>query len=378
MNQLPVIFGYNINGTGNSSVPLSLCRYWNEAGLESTLYAPSRDSHVSYPWLQVAMGPLKKKFVYRFGGSGTPTRLAETYGLKHSANHSVVYLWAGLSMQVFEEAKKQGRKIVVERINCCQETARNILDNVYMSLDIEPDHGITEEAIATEGQKLDLADAIFCPSPMVRKSMIEAGIDEDKLLDASYGWSPERFPSQRTEKSGNGSKVTYLFVGTLCVRKGVPLLLRSWEEAGIDGELIFVGAMDDTIRTHYGRYFERPDITHVPYTTDIGTYYEQADIFVFPSFEEGGPMVTYEAMAHGALPLVSEMGAGAIVEHKINGLVLDQTVDAWCNAIMAVYKNRTRRAQLARAAVTRAYEFTWDKVAKRRADALRGKFSGLW
>lgn len=378
MEELPIIFGYNVNGIGNSSVPLALCRHWNKAGLTSALLAPSKDNGIQYPWLYPAMGSLQKKFVYRFAKPGIPRERAESYGLKKSRRAKYIYLWAGLSQNIFQKAKQQGHTIIVERINCHQATAKKILDNAFAERDLIPDHGITEESINAENRKLSLADAIFCPSPMVRKSLLDAGVEEDKLLDTSYGWSPKRFPERTIEKSTNNNKTVFLFVGTLCLRKGVPLLLEAWKKAKIDGQLIFCGTMDETIKNHFGHYFERPDIIHVPFTNDIGSYYNRADAFVFPTLEEGGPMVTYEAMAHGVLPLVSEMGAGAIAEHKRNGIVLNHSVGAWATAIQAVHDNKPRRQQLAKAAVTRAMEFTWEKVAAGRAALLRQKFPDLW
>ena len=228
-----------------------------------------------------------------------------------------------------------------------------------------------------EDKKLALADGIFCPSPMVFKSMIENGIPQNKLLPTSYGWAPQRFPNLNAEPREN-SKPTFLFVGTLCVRKGVPLLLEAWSEADIEGELIFCGAMDQTIKNFCGSYFQRDDITHIPFTENIGDYYNMADAFVFPSLEEGGPMVTYEAMAHGVVPLVSEMGAGAIVEDRKNGLILSHDKDAWVAALRAVSENRAQRLNLGKSARQRALNFTWEQVAGQRAKLLKKRFPSLW
>jgi glycosyltransferase involved in cell wall biosynthesis len=377
MKHLPVVFGYNINGIGNASVPYALCYYWNEAGLDSILYGPSRDNGINDPWIRPAMGSVKKKLIYRFGTSETPQKLLENVVVKKETTSSVVYLWAGLSLEIFSRLKGQGKKIVLERINCHQGTAQKILDKAYSELGLESTHGITSARIDDEKRKLDLADAVFCPNAQVYASMLENGVDEDKLLPASYGWSPDRF-AFRDPSPRNNVKPVFLYVGTLCIRKGVPLLLAAWEKAAINGHLIFCGTMDATIRKHYGHYFARPDITHVPFTKDLGSYYNRADCFVFPSLEEGGPMVTYEAMAHGVLPLVSTMGAGAIVENRQNGLILDHDVDDWAAALRAVTDNQPRREVLASEARRRAEEFTWKKVAARRADRLKTKFPELW
>ena len=377
MTKLPILFGYNVDGIGNSSIPLAFCHHWNEAGLPTVLYAPSSVSSIQFPWLKHAMGKIQKKLVYRFGNAKYPQHLAEKYCLKKELKSPYVYLWAGLSLNIFEKFHNQGISIIIERINCHQATAKAILDAVYEKMGLTPDHSITSETIAEEKRKLSLADAVFCPSPMVYKSMLANGVADEKLLQTSYGWSPERFPNLNSNMRKN-VKPTFLFVGTLCVRKGVPLLLKAWEKANIDGKLIFCGTMDDTIKNNFSHYFQRDDITHIPFTTDIGHYYNLADAFVFPTLEEGGPMVTYEAMAHGVVPLVSEMGAGAIVQHKENGLILEDTVEAWSTAIIAVSQQSSKQIRLAGQARKRALDFTWEKVAARRANLLQDTFPALW
>lgn len=377
MQSLPILFRFNIDGTGNSSIPLALCSYWNTNGKPSLLYAPSNSGEISFPWLRPALGPLTKKLAYRFFDSDAITRFAENYCLRKEAESHYVYLWAGLSLKIFENFHRQGTKIIIERINCHQGTAKAILDRTYAELGLPADHTITDGSIAVENEKLALADGIFCPSPMVYKSMVENNIPSHKLLPTSYGWSPQRFPGLNAEPRQN-PKPKFLFVGTLCVRKGVPLLLQAWSEADIDGELIFCGTMERSIKERFGEYFQRQDITHIPFTQNIGDYYNQADVFVFPSYEEGGPMVTYEAMAHGAVPLVSEMGAGAVVQDQENGLIIPLEKDGWVEALRTVSGNFAERERLGRSARQRALEFTWERVAAQRATLLKEQFPELW
>ena len=89
-------------------------------------------------------------------------------------------------------------------------------------------------------------------------------------------------------------------------------------------------------------------------------------------------MVTYEAMAHGVVPLVSEMGAGAIVQDQKNGLILPHDKDAWVSALKAVSGNSSQRIKLGRSARLRAQNYTWEKVAAQRAELLKSRFPSLW
>ena len=378
MKYLPVLFGYHATGVGNSHVPLSLCRNWAGSGRGVRLYVPSAEDGVDYPWVITAMGGLKKKLVYRFGSDEAPARMTERLFLEREGQSPLVYLWAGLSLDIFRQCREAGAKIVVERINCHQTTARRIVLEAGERYGLDPGTVYTPESLEEERQKLAVCEAIFCPSPMVRASMIENGVPAEKLLDTSYGWEPTRFPMHGAEKPKNDRPV-FLFAGTLCLRKGIPLLLDAWEKADLDAELLLLGGIDPAFEAYLQPRLHGKNIRHVPYTREIGTYFNRADVFVFPTLEEGGPMVTYEAMAHRVPPLVTAMGGGAIVRDGRDGVILsDDDVSAWAEAMTAMVADRAKARELGEEAEKRAMEFTWDRVAARRARLLEEKFPGLW
>ena len=73
------------------------------------------------------------------------------------------------------------------------------------------------------------------------------------------------------------------------------------------------------------------------------------------------------------------MGAGAIVQDGISGLVLpDMDIDVWANAIKDIAKNRDKRIELSANAQLRAQDFTWEKVAQQRAELLEKRYPKLW
>jgi len=378
MTYLPILFDYHASNIGNSHVPLSLCRFWHEEGRGVKLVVPSTEKNINYPWLQPAMSGLKKNLVYMLNIEGLPKMLTEKEFFNSELSASVVYLWAGLSLEIFEKFHKNGTKIILERINCHNATARRVIQNAEQQWGVKTDNVISDEKIARENRKLEIADAVFCPSPMVRSSMLENGVPITKLLSTSYGWEPERFTSIDVPRHKNLRPV-FLFVGKLCLRKGVPLLLEAWRRADIDGELLLCGSIDKEFQVNFAEQLKGKNVQHLSFTKDIGAVFSKADVFVFPSLEEGGPMVTYEAMAHGIPPLVTAMGAGAIVQNGINGVVLpDMNVDAWVMAIRDMAENKQKRVELGEKARMRAQEFTWKNVAEQRAKLIEEKYPKLW
>ena len=114
-----------------------------------------------------------------------------------------------------------------------------------------------------------------------------------------------------------------------------------------------------------------PNVRFVGFQRDISSVYCAADVFVFPSLEEGGPQVAYEAAAHG-LPLVAtRMGGGWIARHRHNALIVTPSdADALAQALTEISEDAALRRDLAAHAVEDVAQFEWTAVADRRRQAL--------
>jgi glycosyltransferase involved in cell wall biosynthesis len=202
------------------------------------------------------------------------------------------------------------------------------------------------------------------------------GVPEAKLIRSSYGWSPRRFDNRPQPCPRNGP-FTVLFVGSVSVRKGAHLLLDAWQRAGLEGQLILCGAIEPAIARSCAHLLARRDVVHLPFTHDVGACYRGAHLFAFPTLEEGGPLVTYEAMAHGLPILTSPMGAGAIVRDRIEGRILHAyDADAWVDALRDAGTSPAHWARYGEAAQLRAREFTWERVAAGRGEAFAARLHG--
>ena len=302
----------------------------------------------------------------------TKRRLEQMY-LDSLREGDIAYLWPAVSVELYREIKNRGIPIVAERINCHRKTAMRVLREAYEKLGWPSESRITEESLAIETEKMALADYVFAPSNNVAASLLDAGVSETRLLRSSYGWDPARFRFEDRVANDPACPV-FLFVGRVCVRKGVPWLLEMWERAGIQGRLLLflLGSMEEQVAQRGARLLERDDVVIPEDTSDINDAYRQADVFIFPTLEEGSPLVSYEALAWSLPCLVSPMGAGEIIRDGIEGFVMDPyDIDLWVDRIRLLAGDRALRARLAQAAGQRALEFTWAKVGARRRDQLR-------
>jgi glycosyltransferase involved in cell wall biosynthesis len=337
------------------------------------MVVPSCEPSCRSPNLIEAVPPFLKPLYYR--RANLPKTMAEKLFLQDIKDFDAAYLWMATSGETFRKVKQNNVPIFLERINCYQGKAKCILDQAYQRLGIKPQHRITLDTIKEEDAELELADFIFCPSQEVKKSFQEAGVPEYKLLQTSEGWSLKRFPDLPTKKEVSDS-VTVLFLGKISVRKGAHLLMRVWDRSGIKGRLIMFGEIEPAIAETCGDFFQRPDIVHYEFSNDYAFAYREADIFAFPSLEEGSPLVAYEAMAHGLPMLVSPMGAGGIVRDGLDGIVLDAyDEDAWVESLRNLATSFDLRTRFGNSGRQWIQEFTWEKVAQRRKASLLEKLN---
>lgn len=124
----------------------------------------------------------------------------------------------------------------------------------------------------------------------------------------------------------------FLFVGQIVPRKGLKILLEACSSLRSKGyvnyTLLVVG--DGEQRQELETYAHSCNldaqvkwIGQVPYG-QLGSYFQQADVFIFPTYEDIWGMVLVEAMAFGK-PVICSKGAGAVemVTDWKNGYVYD-------------------------------------------------------
>lgn len=311
------------------------------------------------------------RFVRKIGMARAERRLLRKV---NGDGQHVVFTFGNVSLELARKLHALNIKVVREKYNCARATARAILDRAYESLGAPPAHILSDDFITYENEGLKIADAIFCPSPQVTKSLRALGIPDDRLIETSYGWEPARFPGGDVPPS-NRDGVTLVFVGQLCVRKGAHILLDAWQRAKIKGRLIIAGNIEPLVRQRYGSVLERADVQYMPYTDNVHAVFRSSDWFIFPSLEEGGPLVTYEAAGCGLPSLISPMGAGAFVRDKMDGIVVDSDdPEAWAEEIAGLPSREEERRAMAAAAAKRSLDFTWDKVGAQRRQALQARF----
>lgn len=217
-------------------------------------------------------------------------------------------------------------------------------------------------------------DAVVVGSPVMAAAQRRMGVSPRRLHIISHGVNIQRFqpapePGARPELAAAvlppKAKVC-LYVGHLIPRKGVATLLEAWPavaEKHPDAWLVLVGAVHrptisseqerNEIEIYQSALFSSlrslPRVLHIPQQPDIQRWYQMADVFVFPSTQEGFPNALLEAMGTG-LPCLTRrfMGfpEGQLGEKEGVIRVVEDPAPAWASAISEILSNDSLRYKM--------------------------------
>ncbi len=361
---LKIIFPLYFRERGPGYTCLSIAEGINNDVFNVSVLGTASDDSVNHEFYHSALNGILKRIAYKFFKTETLNKITEHIFLKKLDKDDIVYLWPGVSTKTIRKIKDIGCIIVSENINTHTAYASKLLAKEYKRLNLPVTHGISEECIKQERSEKELADFIFSPSPDVRKSLIESGVPECKILDSSYGWSSARLKNENFIK--RKKKIKFLFVGFVCLRKGIPLLFDAWNESGVDASLVIAGDIEDGyVKELCEHFFKREDVEYLDFVNDIGKIYSECDVFLMPSLEEGSPLVTYEAMSRGLAVLATSMGSAGIVRDRVDGYILDPlNKNDWISALKEMVDNIELRNLFSKNAKEQAQNYTWEKVEK--------------
>lgn len=342
--------------------------------LEIKTLVGSKAKTINKPHIESIL-PLKlQNFLGLFGWKIQPETLLSLIRMNRFKAGDMAYLWLTNPPDFSEKLHAKGVIVVREMVNCTLARRRDELRKAYHLFDGSIFDGITDQDVENERQQLASADYIFCPNRFVTQSVTDYSIPESRCMDVSYGWSPQRVNGQ-TQALPKCDGITVAFAGTVDVRKGAPILLEAWAKSGVKGRLILAGQIAEEITQKCAAWLDREDVVCLGHVLDVGAVYRSADIFCFPTWEEGGPIVTIEAMSQGLPVIVTPMGtSGIFAEGEGVGLVVPPgDVDALVQAIQLLANDNELRKNMGLLAQQRSLLFTWEHAAKRRLDLLLEK-----
>ena len=283
--------------------------------------------------------------------------LYDLWAARYISRANLFHVWGGYGSRSLRRAKALGMTTVVQIASSHPNFQNRLMREEFARWG--QTWRVCTAGLARTLREIDQADYILIPSDFVRESFLAEGIPESKLIQVPFGVDVSRF---RPATASEARPFRAVFVGQVGLRKGVPYLLEAWKRLGWrDAELWLVGRVLPEIKEVLKTYAELPGVRIVGFLGAPAAAYQQADIFVFPSIEEGSALVTYEAMACG-LPVVTTPNAGSLIRDGVEGFIVPiRDPDALAARMEHLRADAQLRREMGRAACARVETLTWEK-----------------
>jgi glycosyltransferase involved in cell wall biosynthesis len=366
----------HVGGGGISACALAIADAWQELGLRVEYWAAATAPTVRRSYHRLPVPPLRARLHYKFQRpEPVLSRRVEDAVLAAVRPGDVVVCWPGTTLEFVAESISRGARIVVERVNSHRERARAILDRLYAVHGLDrrrpllSTHAHGRHDALRETRKLEMADVLVSPSPFVTDSLHAAGLDPTRIVHGSLGHDAHTFrPRPRAAHQG---AVRFVHLGSDVLRKGLGELLAAWRLAGAPGELHAIGDVPRELAVRWASDLAHPRVRTTPWIDDVAAEFAASDVYVLASHEEGSPISTYLAMAAGLPCLVSPAGSGGVVRDGVDGFVVDPfDVARWADRLRRLARDAELRRVLGANARERAQQFTFERVARRRWQAI--------
>ncbi len=283
-----------------------------------------------------------------------------SYRIDHN-NTKILISWSGAAESSFKSNLNKNCIKILERGSSHIQFQQKILEEEYQKFGIKKEI-INKQVLEQELKEYELADYIVVPSLFAKNTFLEFGTKEEKIICVPYGVDLEEFKKNH-KKHDN---FIILNVGQVSIRKGSYYLLKAFTDLNLKNcELHFVGTIDLDMKKIIGEFRENKNIkffNHVP-QNKLLNYYNNSDIFVIPSIEEGMAVVQLQAMACG-LPVICTTNSGGsdIIDENENGYIINiRDIEKLKEKISYLYNNREIVKKFSENSYIKANKFlSWD------------------
>jgi glycosyltransferase involved in cell wall biosynthesis len=281
----------------------------------------------------VGSGQLKK-WGLLFSSLPALIKLRHQYDLIFVSGYRIIGLTAVLAGKLF-------RKPVVLKADSQGEMSGNYFESGLKKIGISHKSVLFESFLGFRNAVLKKADAFSAISPEIASEWASSGIPSEKIHLIPNSVDTKRFvPVQPAEKISLRRQLNLpqnatiaIYTGRLVSYKGLPLLLKVWNEIRRKHENVLLilagtGGLDiHNCEDELKKYVKASGLeNHVLFTgavQNVPEYLQASDLFVFPTENEAFGASLLEAMACGLPVITTPAGAiRTIVSNEVNGLLV--------------------------------------------------------
>jgi glycosyltransferase involved in cell wall biosynthesis len=289
----------------------------------------------------------------------------------------VILCWSSVGEEIIRSRRISGVRV-------CHRSSAHIRTQDRLLREEQERTGLEIERpsawmIAREEREYGLAHLILVPSSFARTSFVDQGLAPERILMVPFGVDPAMFRpphsvvEDRIRRISRGEPLRVLYVGAISLRKGMHDLLaiaRSLDRSRF--AISCTGPIAADCQALARDLASRMTLNAARPQRDLPATYAAADVFVFPTIEDGHPMVLSQAMA-SALPIVCTThcsGPDIIAEGKTGWLLPARRPDLFVERLQWCDANRDQLAEMVQDCYERFTARSWADATSDLAAAL--------
>jgi glycosyltransferase involved in cell wall biosynthesis len=248
--------------------------------------------------------------------------------------------WSSFSEKTILKAKSFGAKTVLERGSTHIIFQNDILKLEYKKNNITNGLLPHPKIIEKELREYESSDFIMVPSSFAKETFIKRKIKARKILQLPYGVDLlEFYPEKKID-----NKFRVIFCGSISIRKGSHYLIQAFQDLKLkNAELWLVGEVQFCIKQILKNILFSSDIKFFKPVRqkELRWFYNQSNVFVLPSFEEGMATVLLQAMSC-SLPIICSKNSGGedLISSGEGGFILKTiSIEEIKKSILYLYEN---------------------------------------
>lgn len=197
-------------------------------------------------------------------------------------------------------------------------------------------------------------DFVLSPSQFVTNSFLQRGFTQNQIIPILYPANLEVF-KPKNELRPDHQPLTIINTGGFSFRKGTPYLFEAYREIRktVPNARLMVTGTPPKANSFLANHYSDLPIEWIPFVPHqlLAKRLQSADLFIFPSLEDGWARTVTEAMACG-LPVIVTKNTGACddVIQDVNGsivpirdpIAIATAAIAWWNRLREGYRVDTR------------------------------------
>lgn len=240
----------------------------------------------------------------------------------------ILFTYSYAALEILRYAKSRGWRTVLGQIDPGIEEEEIVIAEQQKYPNLAPNwQPVPPNYWETWQQECALADRIMVNSQWSKQLLEQANIEVEKIeiVPLIYEPPPEAANFTRTypRKFTHERPLRVLFLGLINLRKGIAHCLEAIEElTGEPIEFWFVGTIQIEIPEHLRNHPQIRWVGSVP-RSETSRYYQEADVFLFPTLSDGFGLTQLEALAW-KLPVITSKNCGEVIDNHINGWILEQ------------------------------------------------------